>query len=209
MPLADVLMVSPGPAANEPSDEVAASGVPAVAVVTPVVKGPLSSLALELTVVPAGGTTAEEPAPVVVTGRLPEPSVAAATPVVKGPVSSLALELIVVPAGGTATEELPPAAVTGRLLAPSVGVLDPEVRSFSSELIVVRAGGPTAEEAAPAVVTGKLSGLPVVVTALVRLSVSGPELDTIFSPAGSTDEDEPAVELVVGWGPAPSDDKLD
>ena len=67
----------------------------------------------------------------------------------------------------------------------------------------------TVEEPTPAAVVGTLSGPPLaVVTAPVRPS-SVPELETIAPPAGSAAEEEPAIEVVDGGVPAPSDDAPD
>lgn len=71
-------MVSPGTAANEPPAEVAAGGIPSVVVVS------VWSFTLDLIVVPAGGRTAEEPAPAVVTGGLSGLPVAVAASTVDG-----------------------------------------------------------------------------------------------------------------------------
>ena len=61
------------------------------------------------------------------------------------------------------------------------------------------------EEATPAAVVRTLSGPPpAVVTAPVRPS-SVAELEAIVSPAGRAAEDEPAIEVVDGKVPAPSD----
>ena len=152
-------MFSPVTVVNGPPAEVAAGGIPLVAVVTPVARRSVSSLALDLIVVPVGGTTAEKPASAVVTGGLSKPPVAVVTP-------------------------------AGRRSA------------------VVPAGETTAEE--PAVVADGLSRPPVtVVTAPARLSAPFLELAFMVSPAESTSEEEPAIELVTGGIPAPSDDKLD
>ena len=106
---------------------------------------------------------------------------------------------------GTTATEPPGEAVTGGV--PTGAVSTPEVRwpvsSLALELIVVP-GGITAEEPAPAVVTGRLWGPPVAVfTALAILLASFLALETVDSPAGSTSEDEPAIEVAVGGVPAP------
>ncbi len=48
-----------------------------------------------------------------------------------------------------------------------------------------------------------------VVTAPIRRSASSSGLDFIVSPAESTSDGEPAIEVVAGGFPAPSDDELD
>lgn len=48
-----------------------------------------------------------------------------------------------------------------------------------------------------------------VVTAPIRRSASSSDLDFIVSPAESTTDGEPAIDVVAGGFPAPSDDKLD
>lgn len=67
MSLREVLMVSVDRAANISPAEVAAGEVPSVAVVAPAAGRAVSPPVLDMMVVPAGSTTAEEPAPAVVT----------------------------------------------------------------------------------------------------------------------------------------------
>ena len=74
---------------------------------------------------------------------------------------------------------------------------------------MVPAGVITVEEPTPASVVGTLPGPSLaVVTAPVKPS-SLPELEAIVSPTGSAAEDEPAIEVVDGGVPVPSDDAPD
>ena len=117
-------MVSPGTTVTEPPAEVVTGDVPTVAVSTPEVRWPVSSLALELIVVPAGGITAEEPAPAVVTGRLWGPPVAVVTALARLLASFLALETVDSPAGSTSEDEPAIEVAVGGVPAPSDDELD-------------------------------------------------------------------------------------
>ena len=117
-------MVSPGTTATEPPAEVVTGSVPTVAVSTPEVRWPVSSLALELIVVPAEGIRAEEPAPAVVTGRPWGPPVAVVTAPARLLASFLALETVDSPAGSTNEDEPAIEVAVGGVPAPSDDELD-------------------------------------------------------------------------------------
>ena len=116
-------MVSPGTTATEPPADVVTGGVPTVAVFTPEVRWPVSTLALELVVVPAG-VTAEEPAPAVVTGGLWGPPVAVVTAPARLLASLLALDTAFAPAGSTSEDEPAIEVAVGGVPAPSDDELD-------------------------------------------------------------------------------------
>ena len=76
--------------------------------------------------------------------------------------------------------------------------------------MVVPAGETNAEDPAPAVVTEGLSRPPVAVgTVPVRLCASSLGFDVMLCPAATATDDIPAIDVVTGNFPAPSDDKLD
>lgn len=115
MSFEEVLAPSPIPFADETPAEVAAGGISSVVAATPVA----SSLALDLTVLSAEGTTAGELTPAVVTVGFWRPPVAVVKAPIRRKASSSPLDFTDSPAASTSDDEPAIEVIAGRMLVSS------------------------------------------------------------------------------------------